>query len=133
MIRLPDKPAKRSAETTISLINIVFLMLIFFLVAGQLSPPGDNEVSLADIADGPSTPPPEALFVRQNGTLIYQNAPITAEAFMQDRSDDGAGRPVRLAADRELEATELLDHVRALYAAGAVNVLLVTLRAEPRT
>lgn len=47
-VRIPREKTKRKMESTISLINIVFLMLIFFLVAGQLAPPADKEVDLVE-------------------------------------------------------------------------------------
>ena len=43
------KRQKKHREPTIALINVVFLMLIFFLVAGRIAPPLDADLQL-DIA-----------------------------------------------------------------------------------
>ena len=43
MIRVRKRPTR---EPTIALINIVFLMLIFFLVAGTLARPLERELRL---------------------------------------------------------------------------------------
>jgi len=126
MIKVPRNPANRPMETTISLINIVFLMLIFFLVAGQLAPPQDPDVTLAD-ANAPALPPPDALYVRADGALLYRQQPIDPETFLQQlETEDRDGLPIKLAADRELKATALLRHVSALYRAGAKRVVIVT-------
>lgn len=90
MIRLPNPVEKRKAESTISLINVVFLMLIFFLIAGQLSPPVDPEVELVRTEQAPPLPPPDALFVDAEGELRYRGKPISAEAFMVQRRQDVA-------------------------------------------
>ncbi|MHC5653983.1 ExbD/TolR family protein [Stappia sp.] len=150
MIRLPRPAVKRQAESTISLINVVFLMLIFFLIAGQLSPPVDPEVDLVETEDAPPLPPPDALFVDAQGALRYRGAVITAEAYLAELASEGAaelpplpadtaeaqaatpaGPPVLLAADRELDASVLLETVDTIYRAGASKVSLVTMGETP--
>jgi biopolymer transport protein ExbD len=133
MPTLPRRPHKRPAETTISLINIVFLMLIFFLVAAQLSPPQDPEVTLAEEDTAAPLPPPDALYVRKDGSLVYHEEPVSPEGYVSrlpssvDQEADGSPL-VRLAADEGLPAKELLGHIGALYAAGAGKVVVVTRR-----
>ncbi len=128
MIRIEKKEAKRPVETTVSLINIVFLMLIFFLVAGQLAPPQDPEVTLSQAEESDKLPPPDALYVRENGDLYYRDEPMTPESYLSGHFDvQGASGPVvKLAADEKLKAGILLKHVDALYRAGATRVLVVT-------
>lgn len=132
MPTLPRRPRKRPAETTISLINIVFLMLIFFLVAAQLSPPQDPEVTLAKEDAATPLPPPDALYIRKDGSLVYQERPIgPAEYLARLSSTNEPEKPlVRLAADEGLSAKSLLDHIGALYAAGAGKVIVVTRRKK---
>ncbi|ASP34290.1 biopolymer transporter ExbD [Labrenzia sp. VG12] len=126
MIKVPRKPAKRPMETTISLINIVFLMLIFFLVAGRLAPPQDADVKLSK-ANAPALPPPDALYAHADGSLRYRERTVNAEDYLaQQNKDGGEGAAIRLAADRALKATDLLQHVSALYRAGAKSVVIVT-------
>lgn len=141
MIQMARVRPKRPQENTLSLINIVFLMLIFFLIAGQLSPPVDPSVSLAQTTGAPPLPPPDALFADAEGVLRYRGQVLSAEAFMADHApggetagaaDDAPARPaIRLAADRALPAVRLLVLVDALYAAGAGSVSVVTVRADP--
>lgn len=126
MIKVSRKSAKRPMETTISLINIVFLMLIFFLVAGQLAPPQDPDVTLAK-ANAPTLPPPDALYAHADGSLRYREHAISAQEFLAKMEmEDGAKQTIKLAADKALKATDLLQHVSTLYRAGAESVVIVT-------
>lgn len=132
MIKVRKKPARKQLETMISLINIVFLMLIFFLVAGQLAPPQDPEVTLSEAAEADSLPPPDALYVRADGTLVYREQPVTAEVYLRDhiQSSGTEEMEVRLGADETLKASDLLTHVSSLYEAGAKRVFIVTQRGQ---
>ncbi|POF28376.1 ExbD/TolR family protein [Roseibium marinum] len=128
MIRVPRKPARRPLETTISLINIVFLMLIFFLVAGRLAPPQDPEVTLSQAEKADPLPPPDALYARADGTLHYREQPVSAQEYLSQHilAEETSKPVVRLAADESLKAEDLLRHVGALYRAGAGRVVIVT-------
>lgn len=128
MIKVRKNPAKKQLESTISLINIVFLMLIFFLVAGQLAPPQDPEVTLSEAEEAERLPPPDPLYVRMDGTLVYREQPVSADEYLQDHLQDTGEemRTVRLAADEALKASDLISHVSALYDAGAARVVVVT-------
>lgn len=61
------KAPRQKSEPTITLINIVFLMLIFFLVAGTLAQPLDSELSLVRAADLTAQPPANALVIDPQG------------------------------------------------------------------
>ena len=128
MIKVPRKKAKRPLETTISLINIVFLMLIFFLVAGQLAPPQDPEVTLSEADTEDRLAPPDALYIRSDGELYYRETPITPEAYLTEhlKGEASHGQLVKLAADEALKADKLLQQVNKLYQAGAQRVVVVT-------
>ena len=146
MIKVRQKPPKRQAESTISLINIVFLMLIFFLIAGQLAPPVDPDVTLAETTQAPPLAPPDALFADSEGRLSHRGQPVEiaaylaalgAEAPVGDEAgsvpgeDAGTGGPaVLLAVDRDLDAARMLEIADQLYRAGAGKVSLVTRGAE---
>ncbi len=136
---------KQPAENTIALINIVFLMLIFFLIAGSLTPPLDPDVDLIDTTDARPVDPPLALFVTSKGELRYQGETVSVAAFVaQLQADDqpiaaassdgdvGADLPqrpaVRLAADGELAATRLVGVIDELKQAGAGRITIVTER-----
>ncbi|MBD8889924.1 ExbD/TolR family protein [Roseibium litorale] len=144
MKKLPLAPIQRQSENTLSLINIVFLMLIFFLVAGQLAPPLDKSVTMIDSEDAPPVPPPHALVVHADGSLHYMGEPITVEEFLIRRPEttaaaasasaaDGTGAPdeaLRIIADKDTQAVTLLDVVSDLQKAGAGRMTIVTARSK---
>lgn len=133
MMRLPRPQPARRRESTIALINVVFLMLIFFLIAGTLAPPLEPEVALVETAEAPPSEPPDALFVTREGELRAQGETISAEDFVErleaGAGDTGAGA-VKVAPDRELPAARLIEIVAELRAAGAERVTIVTERTE---
>lgn len=130
MISLPRTPARRQGESTIALINVVFLMLIFFLIAGTLAPPMDREVTLVESSAGEPAAPPDALSVRRDGALFWRGEPSDIDAFMSRRGADEAGGPVRIAVDRELPGADLVDLLAALKATGAGEIRVVTRRGQ---
>lgn len=125
-MRIARPPERRRAEGTIALINVVFLMLIFFLIAGTLTPPLDPDVALAEASLAEGTEPPDALFVTAAGELRMRGRAVSIEEFMASSGEGSAGPSVKLAADRNLPAVELIDIVAALKQAGAARVHIVT-------
>ncbi|PYE84877.1 ExbD/TolR family protein [Pseudoroseicyclus aestuarii] len=123
----PARP-RRESDPTIALINIVFLMLIFFLIAGQLAPPLDPELTLVDTSDMESAPPPDALVLDAAGALSYRGAPVTVEGYVAERTEADLAR-VRLVPDADVPAQRLVEVAAALREAGAGTVALVTRQA----
>jgi len=115
-------------EPTIALINIVFLMLVFFMVAGTLSRPLDGELTLVRTADLEGRAPPDTLVVHRDGRLAYRGQDIaSAQAFYDARPED-ARDVVRIVPDAALSATTLVNLARDLRSAGAARVVIVTER-----
>jgi biopolymer transport protein ExbD len=120
------KTARQGREPTIALINIVFLMLIFFLVAGTLAAPLDKDLKLVSTARIEGTAPPDALVVHADGRMTHRGAPIeTAGAFIAALPADARDR-VRIVPDRDLPAATLVSLGRTLREAGAQSVVIVT-------
>lgn len=121
------RAAKRGAgrEPTIALINIVFLMLIFFLVAGTLAPPLDGALRLVRTADLEGAAPPDALVIRADGTLRYRGMAVASASDWWSEQDSAVAR---LVPDRDLPAQTLVQIGRALREAGAERVVVVTER-----
>lgn len=135
MIKITSHPSLRKPqEPTIALINIVFLMLIFFLIAGTLAPPLDPEISLADLETDQSEQMPDALAIFSDGRLSYRGQPVRdAEDFVGEalRKSADAGltdKTIHLIPDRNLTAVRLLATISKLQAAGAERILLVAER-----
>ena len=130
---------RRRPEGTIALINVVFLLLIFFLVAGSLTPPLDGDVSMVETNDADASGPPDAVSARSDGQLYYRGEPVSAAAFLQGRggADERAeqgGPPavnpeIKLVADKDLPAPRLLEILAEFRRLGAGRVLVITRRA----
>lgn len=119
---------KTRIEPTIALINVVFLMLVFFMVAGTLSQPLDRDLRLVRTADLDGRAPPDTLVVHPDGRLSYRGQAVTsARAFYEAQPED-AREVVRIVPDAALPARALVNLARELRSAGASRVVIVTQR-----
>lgn len=122
-------PAKPHREPTIALINIVFLMLVFFMVAGTLAQPLDPALTLVKTHDLEGRAPPNALVVHPDGRIAYRGVDQhDVTAFTSNLTEEEKA-VIRLVPDRALPAHILVTLTRELRAAGAQKVMLVTERA----
>lgn len=133
MMRIVLKQKTRKLENTVTLINIVFLMLIFFLVAGTLAPAPDREVDLVALAASDPAAPPDMLFIRADGSLTWRGeamplADHVARWQSLQLEQGNTPKPMRIAADRTLAAIKLLDQFEALRRAGIQNIVLLAER-----
>ncbi|MEY8879955.1 ExbD/TolR family protein [Donghicola sp. XS_ASV15] len=121
------RPKRQKSEPTITLINIVFLMLIFFLVAGTLAQPLDTALSLVRAQDLSAQPPEDALLIDATGGMSYRGVSLPDIDAYAD-SHEGERSAIRIVPDRDLSAMQLVQIANQLRAAGAERVILVTER-----
>ncbi len=115
-------------EPTITLINIVFLLLVFFVVAGTLAAPIDRDVELVATEDLPPEAPPDALVLHADGRMTWRGEEMaTVDAFLAAAPPEWATRP-RVVPDREVPAATLIRLGHELSATGAEALLIVTER-----
>ncbi len=116
-------------EPTIALINVVFLMLIFFMITGTLAPPMDGDVKLIQTEGLEGHEPPDTLVVHGGGRLSLRGVPVAdAESFMTGLKDEEK-ETLRLVPDRDLPAAELVQLANTLRGLGAGRVVLISERA----
>lgn len=139
MIKLESPTSLRKPqEPTIALINIVFLMLIFFLIAGTLAPPLDPNVTLMDLESKQGEQMPDALAILSDGRLTYRGQPVSdagvyAQAALKRSAEAGqSNKTISLIPDRNLSAARLLEITAKLQAAGAEKILLVAEKRQPQ-
>lgn len=120
MIRLRD-PRRQAQEAIVPMINVAFLLLIFFLMAAVLSPPDPVEVKLPTAEGGDLQTRDFLLVLSADGSL--ENS--AGEVFHPSRLD---GLTVRLLADRSLPARLLANTILQLEASGAAGITLTTTR-----
>ena len=115
-------------ENTIALINVVFLMLVFFMIAGPLAPPLDPELSLIKAQDLEGRAPPDTLVIREDGTMWLRDVELTSASAFLDRVPGDDRSVVRIVPDRDLPALKLMAISDELRAGGAERVLLISER-----
>ncbi|RCL89625.1 biopolymer transporter ExbD [Hyphomonas sp.] len=111
-------------DPVISLINIVFLILIFFMIAGTLASPPDPSVRFVQTQDLECCVPPDAVSIDKTGQLRRGGAPVSLESLLDSPAADTSS--LRLLPDRELPAVQLLKLVKELRASGRTNIIVVT-------
>jgi len=118
-------PPKRKPEASIiPMINVVFLLLIFFLMTSQITPPEPFEVTL-----------PQADVLAESAADLTIHVSKTGEVQFEELTDDAAfqrlaGRmetkvALRLRVDAELPATKLAQIMARLSMTGATAVEIV--------
>lgn len=125
MRRLTGRSGPQPGEPALALINVVFLLLVFVLIAGSLAPRREPGLRLVAL-EAPTGPPAAALVLTAEGRLLFRGAEVSPEAAVADWP---AGAPLHLMADRDAPAARLAEVAQALAAAGAAQVVLI---GEPR-
>lgn len=111
-------------EPTTALINIVFLILIFFMVTGSLAAPPLASPDYVESDAGTCCIPPDALIVTADGEMFFRNQSVASvESYLEQV---GEGAPARLLPDKALPAADLLRLVTEVQEAGASRVVLMT-------
>lgn len=119
----PDRPRRTRREGVVPMINVGFLLLVFFLLVAEIAPPDPFAVTPPGVA----TPEPlvsgeGVLHVAGDGRLAYGAA--RGESVFAALSAGEGGLTVR--ADRNLPAADLAALLGRIAAAGRGDVRLVT-------
>jgi len=116
-------------DRILPLINIVFLLLIFFMVAGTLSRSDPFEIApplSASDAEAPAGPP--LVLMGRDGRLALDGRAMERAALLAAlpaRLANGAGE-LRLKLDARLPASRAVAMIAAFEAAGARRIRLLT-------
>lgn len=129
----PPEPGKalldRLEDALLPLINLVFLLLMFFLVAGQLSDeplPGLP----AGPGDGDRAPARADLIITEDGRWRVNGETLPANALPKTLPKPSADEPLRVAAAGQLTMARLEPMLEQLEQRGYANILLLTEPAE---
>jgi len=125
----PPRP-RSNEERILPLVNVVFLLLIFFMLAGRIAasdpfevePPRSGSEGTAELQE-------LVVLVAADGRLAF-NGEVIAESALQEavsRSlSRSSGSPVRLKADSAAEATAVVAVMETLREAGVERLELLT-------
>ena len=132
-MRLGSPQRRRVEESLVPLIDIAFLILIFFLIASTIKPFADREVKLAEIeAPSSSAASPRMLIIRSDGARFIGGRALTDDDLKAQLGDwsKESDLPLTIVADRTVNAGQLIDMVTQASAAGIKNVKLLTRRVR---
>lgn len=127
---LPLKNRHMQADTSLAIVNIVLLMLFFFLATGSLMNSPSFGVDLSETADLPIDQLPRpVLIIGPDGALRLDDVPVASD-LLATAVQDLTLLHVLIA--REAPAQELLD-LLARPGLDHLDIRLVTIHRQPAT
>jgi len=130
-----EEPRRRPPyETMVPLINVVFLLLIFFLLAGTMEPSAPVDVNLpaGQISDKNARLPAE-IYIEKDGFIWLDKNMVPPELsglLVRDYLQKQGTDRVAIKADRDAPAEFLLVLMEGLRQAGVKQVTLETSQAQ---
>ena len=120
------KPPQRSTqyENFVPMINIVFLLLIFFMISAQIAPKDPFEVLPPKSNSKVQPPERDTLFIARDATLYYKDA--YNESAWIALGARNTNTPLLLKADTSLPASKLVNLIARLKSIGITQVHLIT-------
>tara|TARA_R110001583_G_scaffold195556_1_gene376165 strand:+ start:48573 stop:49010 length:438 start_codon:yes stop_codon:yes gene_type:complete len=133
------KRSNSDDDNLIPLINIVFLMLIFFMVAGQIQPSDGVKVeSPNSISDTKLTPERLKVVIAEDGELFIDGAQVLQDDFASRVLDyfqtltpeQKENAAVVIKADGNLVVERMQDYVKTIKTTGVTHISLMTQPSE---
>ncbi|SDO20869.1 biopolymer transport protein ExbD [Lutimaribacter pacificus] len=119
------RPAKRPArETVVPMINVVFLLLIFFLMTAQITPPEPFEVTPPESRADTPADGQRILYISATGDMALDG--LRDEAVFGGLSGLGENEALMIRADRAVSAAQIAALLPRLAAHGVRRVKLVS-------
>ena len=136
IVPLPRRQ-RDSEENVLPLINIVFLLLIFFMIAGALSSSAPFELQPPRAGGAPDVPAPTGadIAIARDDRIAFAGEQVALEDLpgRVRRWADGSGDDavLTLRADGRGDSERLLAVIDALRSAGIERVRLLAVGGEP--
>jgi biopolymer transport protein ExbD len=136
-MRCSAPPPRRVREPIAPLIDVVFLLLIFFMLVGVIAPldPFPVEPPTAERAAGEGGGQ-LTILLAADGRLAFEGMELdlpTLQARLGERLAEAEGRKagVELKADATVDSGQVIAVLNALRAAGVERLALLTVRSSP--
>ena len=120
---ITPNPRRASREPVVPMINVVFLLLIFFLMTAQIQPPAPFDVELPT-AEGADKIGETALYINETGDIAFEDTRGTDALSLAAMTAGDA--PLRIHADANLAGTSLARVLAQLSLLGVRDVEIVT-------
>ncbi|WP_421703719.1 ExbD/TolR family protein [Aliiroseovarius sp.] len=123
---LSQAPRREPRESIVPMINVVFLLLIFFLMTAQIAPPEPFEVSPPESAAEEPAEAQAVLHVSAMGEMAYLEA--RDEAVFVALEGFGEAETLKVRADRAVPAEKIAALLGRLAVLGISKIELVSER-----
>lgn len=108
-----SRPRQRARLSMTSLIDVIFLLLLFFMLSSTFSKFSEIELRVGGTGAAPEKTPEQLFFLRLTGDRLTLNGqPATAETL-----------PTRLTSDRKGDAALIVSVTETATAQGLADVL----------
>jgi biopolymer transport protein ExbD len=120
------EPVRRPrGESIVPMINVVFLLLIFFMMTSHIVTPEPFEVTPPKLENGEESDKAPILFLSSEGEIGFEDLRGPAAVAMFATQAKASDNVVQLRADANVPATKVAKLLRDLAEAGMSNVALV--------
>ena len=128
-MRIARPPAPRRADPIVPLIDVVFFLLVFFMLVGRMDATAPFEVQPPDAISGSPLPAGGTVVsIARDGALALDGVPLERDALagrLGPMLAENANLPLRINAHRETALRHVLPVMAELEALGAADVALV--------
>lgn len=121
----PHEDRRPALEPMLPLINVVFLLLMFFMIAGQLAPGYDVQAPESEAARDEEQRELPTLVIRKDGELSL-NDQVVDPTSLAELLEAHAEQPIRLVSDADIALDKLRQLLSQLRELGIHEVRLVT-------
>lgn len=120
---------QKSTDWVLQFINIVFLLLLYFMVNGSIIERQRTEIELPlSVVESASNPPQDAVYIDRRGDLYFHDAKITVARLAGQLATNSVDHTITIVADKLLPAATLIAAMESLRRAGFPRLSVVTLR-----
>jgi len=134
MMRFPQKKRARPTIHLTALIDIVFLLLIFFLLASSFVDEQGVAIIVPEIeSEGSEMSPDIIVQIDQNGIFYFDHIAVQEHHLinlLKDKLKSASKDKVIIQADRLVQYDKVVQAIDAAKLAGAKDILLVTKRGR---
>ncbi|PPI85114.1 biopolymer transporter ExbD [Marinobacter maroccanus] len=116
---------ERVEDALLPLINLVFLLLMFFIVAGQLADAPLPELPATEQAEDRQSPHAD-MIVSANGKWQVDGELLNEESLVVRLPEPDGQQPLKIAAAESITMADLETLFRLLEQAGYQDILLLT-------
>ncbi len=131
MMQFPKSRSASDDEKLMPLINVVFLLLIFFMLAGHITkfePFVTNPPESA--SDAMAYDDENIVYVGADGQLALNGNIMSPEALIQALEQGSAVHAVHIKADGQVESSRVIDLMERLRRIGVQQINLLTVRPD---